>query len=58
MKIVRSKEKVDVNSSTGSNWGYSVFFTPTANEINLLKKEEIEAVKLYIFESNINLKVY
>jgi hypothetical protein len=52
-KIIRSKEKVDVNTSTGSNWSYSVFFTPTANEINLLKKEEIEAVKLYIFEANI-----
>jgi hypothetical protein len=53
-KIVRSKEKVDVNVSSGSNWRYSVFFTPTANEISLFKKEDIIAVKLYIFDSEIN----
>jgi hypothetical protein len=53
-KIIRSKEKVDVNNSSGSDWSYSVFFTPTLNEINLLKKEEIEAVKLYIFDAEIS----
>jgi hypothetical protein len=53
-KIVRSKEKIDVNNSTGSNWRYSVFFTPTANEISLFKNSEIEAVKLYIFDANIS----
>lgn len=53
-KIIRKNEKVDVNSSTGANWRYSVFFTPTLNEIQLLKKEEIDGVKLYIFESTIN----
>lgn len=53
-KIIRSKEKVDVNYSSGSEWRYSVFFTPNTNEINLFKNEEIEAVKLYIFDGNIN----
>lgn len=53
-KIIRSKEKVDVNISSGSDWSYSVFFTPSPNEINLLKKEEIEAVKLYIFDAEIS----
>jgi hypothetical protein len=52
-KIIRSKEKITVNTSSGSNWSYSVFFTPTSNEINLFKKEEIEAVKLYIFDAEI-----
>jgi hypothetical protein len=52
-KITRIKEKVDVDYTTGSSWRYSVFFTPTANEINLLKKDEIEAVKLYIFDADI-----
>jgi hypothetical protein len=53
-KIVRTSEKVDVNSSTGANWRYSVFFTPTLNEIQLFKKEEIVGVKLYIFENSVN----
>jgi hypothetical protein len=53
-KIVRTSEKVDVNSSTGANWRYSVFFTPTLNEIQLFKKEEIVGVKLHIFENTIN----
>lgn len=30
------------------------FFTPTSNEINLFKTDEIIGVKLYIFESNIS----
>lgn len=53
-KIVRTNEKISVNNSTGSNWRYSVLFSPTVNEINLLKKSEIEAVKLYIFDANIS----
>ena len=53
-KIIRSNEKVDVNTSTGSNWRYSVFFTPTLNEINLFKNDEIIGVKLYIFDSEIS----
>jgi hypothetical protein len=53
-KLIRSKEKVDVNTSSGANWRYSVFFRPTAEEINLLKKEEITAVKLYIFDAEIS----
>jgi hypothetical protein len=52
-KIIRNKEKVDVNNSSDSYWSYSVFFTPSPNEINLLKKDEIEAVKLYIFDAEI-----
>ena len=53
-KLKRPNEKVDANTSSGSNWRYSVFFTPTANEISLLKKEEIEAIKLYIFDAEIS----
>lgn len=53
-EIIRKTEKIDVNVSTGSNWRYSAFFTPNSNEISLLKNFEIEAVKLYIFDSNIS----
>ena len=53
-KIIRKTQKIDVNYSSGSTWGYSAFFTPNANEIKLLKSFEIEAVKLYIFDSNIS----
>jgi hypothetical protein len=53
-KIIRKNEKIDVDASTGSDWRYSAFFTPNSNEINLLKSFEIEAVKLYIFDSNIS----
>lgn len=53
-KIDRVNEKIDLHSSTGSNWRYSVFFTPTINEINLLKTEEIIGIKLYIFNVDIN----
>lgn len=52
-KIIRSKEKVDVHSSSGANWRYSVFFRPLANEINLFKIDEIVAIKLYIFDADI-----
>ena len=53
-KIIRKTEKIDVDYSSGSEWRYSTFFTPNSNEINLLKSFEIEAVKLYIFDSNIS----
>jgi len=53
-KITRSNEKVDVDYSISSNWRYSVFFTPTANEINLLQKDEIKGVKLFIFDAEIS----
>ena len=53
-KIIRKTEKIDVDYSSGSEWRYSTFFTPNSNEINLLKSYEIEAVKLYIFDSNIS----
>lgn len=53
-KIIRSKEKVDVDPSTGADWRYSVFFVPTINEIKLFKNEEIETIKLYIFDKEIN----
>lgn len=48
-KIERSKEKVDTDYSSGS-WSYSAFFTPTANEIKLLKTQKVIAVKLYIYK--------
>jgi hypothetical protein len=55
-KIVRSNEKVgvDVTSYGNKPYRYHVFFTPTSNEVQLLKKEEIVGVKLYIFESAVN----
>jgi len=52
-KIVRSKEKVDTDYSN-SGWQYKAFFTPTLNEINLLKTLKIVAVKLYIYDANVD----
>jgi hypothetical protein len=52
-KIIRPNEKVDVDSSSGANWRYSVFFTPNLNEIKLLKTDEIVGIKLYIFKKEI-----
>lgn len=52
-KIVRSKEKVDTDYNDGG-WRYKAFFTPTLNEITLLKTQKISAVKLYIYDSDIN----
>lgn len=52
-KISRANEKIDVNNSSGADWSYSAFFTPSASEINLLKSEEIIGFKLYIFESDV-----
>lgn len=52
-KISRPNEKIDVNNSTGRNWRYSAFFTPSSSEINLLKNEEIIGFKLYIFGTDI-----
>jgi hypothetical protein len=52
-KIIRKNEKVDVNNSTGSDWRYSVFFTPTLNEISMFKSDEVIGVKLYIFDAEI-----
>ena len=51
-KIVRPHEKVETNYSSG--WSYRAFFTPTANEINLLKSYKVVAVKLYIYDADIN----
>jgi len=61
-KINRINEKIDMSNSTGANWRYSVFFTPTANEINLFKNDEITGVKLYIHGLDIyggeQIKIY
>ena len=51
-KIVRSKEKVDTDYSDG--WSYRAFFEPTAAEISLLKTYKVVAVKLYIYDTEIN----
>ncbi len=52
-KIIRSKEKVDTDYSSGSGWTYKAFFEPTANEIKLLKTYKVKAVKLYIYDADI-----
>lgn len=51
-KIVRPHEKVETAYSDG--WSYRAFFTPTANEINLLKSYKVVAVKLYIYDADVN----
>lgn len=52
-KIVRSNEKVDTDYND-SEWQYKAFFTPTLNEVTLLKTQKITAVKLYIYDADIN----
>jgi hypothetical protein len=52
-KITRSKEKIDVDYSTEQNWRYSAFFTPTVNEVMLLKTEIIIGFKLFIFDRGV-----
>lgn len=52
-KIVRSNEKVDTDYSDGE-WKYKAFFTPTFNEIYLLKTQKITAVKLYIYDADVD----
>lgn len=52
-KIIRSKEKVDTDYND-SGWRYKAFFTPTLNEITLLKTQKISAVKLYIYDTEVN----
>ena len=51
-KIVRPNEKVETNYSDG--WSYRAFFTPTTNEINLLKSYKVVAVKLYIYDTDVD----
>ena len=51
-KIVRSHEKVETAYSDG--WSYRAFFTPNSNEINLLKSYKVVAVKLYIYDADVN----
>jgi hypothetical protein len=52
-KIIRSKEKIDTDYSE-NGWSYTAFFTPTANEIALLKTQKISAVQLYIYDADIS----
>ena len=52
-KIVRSNEKVDTDYSNGE-WQYKAFFTPTLNEINLLKTQKITSVKLYVYDADLD----
>jgi tetratricopeptide (TPR) repeat protein len=52
-KIIRSNEKVDTDYND-SGWRYKAFFTPTLNEINLLKTQKITAVKLYIYDADVD----
>lgn len=52
-KIIRSKEKVDTDYNN-SGWNYKAFFTPTLNEITLLKTQKVIAVKLYIYDADVN----
>lgn len=48
-KIIRSKEKVDTDYND-DGWVYKAFFSPTANEIKLLKTQKVTAIKLYIYD--------
>lgn len=52
-KIIRSKEKIGTKYSD-SGWRYKAFFTPTLNEITLLKTQRVSAVKLYIYDADVN----
>lgn len=52
-KIIRTKEKVDTDYNS-DGWAYKAFFSPTFNEINLLKTQKITAVELYIYDADIN----
>jgi len=52
-KITRTKEKVKTDYND-SGWQYKAFFTPTLNEINLLKTQKISAVKLYVYDVEVN----
>lgn len=52
-KIIRSKEKVDTDYNS-DGWVYKAFFSPTLNEITLLKTQKITAVQLYIYDADIN----
>lgn len=52
-KIIRSKEKVDTDSDS-EGWNYSAFFTPTPNEIKLLKTQKATLIRLYIYDENIS----
>lgn len=52
-KIVRSKEPVDTDYSDGG-WKYKAFFTPTSNEIKLFQTQKVSAVKLYIYDSDVD----
>lgn len=52
-KIIRPYEKVKTDYSSGSGWEYSAFFRPTQNEINIFKSYKIVAVKLYIYDTDI-----
>lgn len=52
-KIVRSKEKIKTGYS-GNYWEYTAFFSPSLSEIALLKTQKINAVRLYIYDANIN----
>ncbi len=52
-KIIRSKEKIKTGYSN-KDWEYSAFFSPTLSEISLLKTQKINAVRLYIYDAEIN----
>jgi hypothetical protein len=51
--INRPNEDVKTDYRSG-NWVYTAFFRPTANEVNLFKSSKVEAVKLYIYDTNVN----
>lgn len=52
-QINRPNEKIDTDYKS-SGWNYSAFFKLTINEVNLFKSSKVEAVKLYIYDTNVN----
>jgi hypothetical protein len=51
VKIERPDAKIDYNSDT-YGWKYSAFFALNQDEIELLKNNEIEIIRLYIYDAD------
>ena len=49
-RLEKPKAKVDVKSSEGSYWEYSVFVSLTEDELDMFANKKVDSFKIYIYE--------
>lgn len=54
-KIERPNEKINYSLHSGNYWKYTAFISLEKEEVELLKNNEIEIIRLYIYDTDLSI---